>query len=88
MHPVKGYGFSVGRERAAVRVEAIRKNGKYIELRVVPGSLCVIKPDAIVAPIPESLSVVDTDGNPIQAERQFFISTESFDPYHLVIDGR
>jgi hypothetical protein len=65
---------------AAVKVE---RKGK--RLVVIPGSICLVKPGTEFAVLYDH-KVVSEDGETLQPSGVFYISTETFDPYHLVID--
>lgn len=73
---------AVGRPWACVKV---RVEGR--RLVVVAGGIGVLRRDAMVAPLPKEIEVVDEDGERIAPERGFYITTGSLDPYHLLTDG-
>lgn len=72
---------SIGRRRAAVHVRLEKDR-----LVVVAGSISVLDDDALVTPVPERLRVVDEDGDVVVPSEGtlFLMTTETFDPYHLV----
>lgn len=72
----------VQRPYACVKVEMVGKT----TLRVLPG-VFFIKTGSYVRAVPEKISVVDEDGKKIQASGQFYVSSESIDPYHLLLDA-
>jgi len=76
---------AIGKPRAAVVVEVEKKRAPCT-LRVQDGSICILKSDAIMAPLPDGVVVRSADGKPIKPTGRFFVSTESFDPYHLLTD--
>lgn len=69
--------------RIAVMVKRI--DGRSYKFKVVPGSVCVIKEDTVVAERPEA-NIFDEDGNEIKPTGRFFWSAETIDPFHLVTD--
>lgn len=81
-------GRRVGAPWAAVTVE-VKSKGKDRWLEIVPGEVCVLKSDALVMELPVDIPVRAPDEDePIRPARGvFLISTETFDPYHLVCDG-
>jgi hypothetical protein len=70
----------VGRQWAAVTVRV--EKGSLI---VQPG-IGVLKPETLVFPVPDTVLVQGPDGEVIRPSGRFMITTETFDPYHLVID--
>ncbi len=73
------------RPYGAVKVELVKHRPPT--LRVVPGSICLVKASVYLALLPESVIVVDDADEQIPASGKFYISTESIDPYHLLIDA-
>jgi len=76
--------FVMWRPYACVTVEVLGKK----KLKAVPGSIAFLKSDARLVALPEDVIVVDDKGNVIEPSRGFFITTETFDPYHAIIDAR
>ena len=72
----------IGKPWACVTVRAEGKR-----LVVVPGSIGVLKSDALVMPLPLEIEVCEEGGWRIRPERKFYITTETFDPYHALTDG-
>lgn len=72
----------VGRPYVCVTVNNIGKK----TLRLETGSGALINPDTKFTRLPEDIKVVDHHGEEIPAMRGFWISTESIDPYHILID--
>ncbi len=64
---------------ACVSVKLVGKN----RLSVVPGSVGIIKTDTTWALLPENVIVEDDEE---KIEGSFAISTETVDPYHVLID--
>lgn len=75
----------IGKAWACVTVRRI----DHKRLQIQPGSIGVLKVDAMVAPLPPRLQVVDLEGEPVtpSSGRRFLITTESFDPFHLVTEA-
>lgn len=48
--------------------------------------IVVLKADALIAPLPKEIRVLDQDGKVFKTSRQFYITTESFDPWHLLTE--
>lgn len=48
--------------------------------------IVVLKPDALVTLLPSKIRVLDPEGKIIKPSHQFYITTESFDPWHLLTD--
>ena len=76
---------AIGKPRAAVVVE-VEKQRSPCTLRVQENSLCILKSDTLMATLPEGVVVLSSDGKPVKPTGRFYVSTESFDPYHLVTD--
>ena len=70
----------VRRQSAGVRVHVL-KGGKT--LQVEGGSLCIVKADALIIPLPPKIRVVSEEGEEITPTWGFWVSTETFDPYFL-----
>jgi len=51
-----------------------------------PGEISVLKADAQLALVPEDVVVVDPDGKAIKAAGKFYVTVETIDPYHAVVD--
>lgn len=77
------YSRRIGQEKAAVKVEKIKGTKQY---RIVPGEISIVRSDAVVAELPRDCSVVNDVGKEIKPMGNFLITTETIDPYHLVID--
>lgn len=73
---------AIGRPFACVTVKVVGLD----VLEVVAGSIAVFKSDALIVELPERFRVLDEEGREIPAgkHRCFWISTESFNPYHLL----
>lgn len=49
--------------------------------------IAIMRTGAQMAPVPDSVKVVDPETNkPIKASHRFWVTIESFDPLHMVID--
>lgn len=85
-HFLAGPGYAhhevvVKRPYACVTVELVNKT----TLRVLP-KIALIKPGSYVRIVPEKINVVDESGGMITASGRFYVTSESIDPYHLLID--
>jgi hypothetical protein len=75
---------TIGRPRAAVKVMF---DAKKKALVLVEGEgIMVLKWDALIAEIPSDVPILDAKGKRIPASGAFFVTTETFDPYHAVVD--
>ena len=74
---------SVRRLHAGARVQVL-KGGKT--LQVEADSICIVKADALVMSLPKGVRLVDADGDEILPTWGFWVTTESLDPYHLLLD--
>jgi hypothetical protein len=74
----------IDKPRACVRVR-VERTRTACTLRV-DGGVSVLKPDARVAPLPEGIVVLNEDGTVCEAVGRFYVTLESFDPYHLITD--
>ncbi len=78
------HGIVIGRQRAGVEVRVRARR----ELVVQADSIVVLKRDALISRVPSTISVVTEDGKPIApaAGSAFWISTETLDPFHVVVE--
>jgi len=65
-----------------VRVEKTRSP---CTLRIQDG-IHVMKPDAHIAPLPDGTVVLHVDGSVCEPTGRFYVTTESFDPMHMLTD--
>lgn len=70
------------RPYACVKVELVDKT----TLRVLP-EIFVMRTGSYVRALPEKIAVVDGDGEKLCPSGQFYVTSESIDPYHLLIDA-
>lgn len=83
--------FQLNKPRAAV---CTRVDAKAKALVLEPPDdeehtgICVAKPDTLWCALPQEWSIIGPDGKQIMVEkkRMFIVTTETFDPYHLVAD--
>lgn len=73
---------AVGQAWAAVKVE---RDGE--RLTVASDSIQVLKGDTRLVPLPDRFRVVDSKGRSVKPSVAFYITTETFDPFHLLTDG-
>jgi len=71
---------AIARRRACVTVRY--EDGKLL----VQDGIAVTKLDAIFVELPERIVVIDSAGKKVKATGKFLVSTETFNPYHLVVD--
>lgn len=84
MHPLQSpASMEIGKPYAAVRAERV---GKL--LMVIPGTVEILRADTKIAQVPDKLSIVDANKNPIMPSGRFYMTTETIDPYHMVLDLR
>ncbi len=76
---------AVRKPRACVVVCVERQRGPCT-LRVVGDGLSILKPDALITPLPEDVVVLHADGKACKPSGRFYVSVESFDPHHLLTD--
>lgn len=72
---------AVGKPYAAVQVEVYGK-----KLIVHDGSLCLVKGDTLVTELPSEFKVYGIDGEEIPPANKFYITVETINPYHLILD--
>ncbi len=77
------YCYPIEKDRAAVKVQRVGKSKLY---RIVPDSLCVMKQGTLVSNLPDDYKIIDENGEELNATGEFMISSETIDPYHLVVD--
>jgi len=81
------YERAVGKRHAAVYVRVVARDTLQLdcpENQKFP--IVVLKADALIVPLPEKIRVLDPDGKILKPSRRFYITTESFDPWHLLTD--
>lgn len=69
---------------AAVRVRVVKKT-----LVLDPEEKCpifVLRTDAVLREVPDTVEVFGPDGKRIRPSGRFLITTETFDPYHCLLD--
>ena len=71
---------ALGCTRACVTV---KRDGDRL---VVQEGIGFVEYDAVFAELPSRISVVDKDGEEIKATGRFLVSTETFDPFHVLVD--
>ena len=76
---------AIQRPCAAVKVRFTRKARERV-LTVEHGFVAILGHDAIIAPLPKDVVVVTEDGEAIEASRGFWVTIETFDPWHLLMD--
>lgn len=73
----------ITRPWVAVCVQKVKANEV-----VVAGGIDIVKAGATLAPLPDRIKVVSSEGDVLRPERgRFYITTETIDPYHLICDG-
>ncbi|KJD42797.1 hypothetical protein [Paenibacillus terrae] len=82
MHPLQGhFSKSLHKPYAAVQV---KREGK--KLIIVPETVFISRADTMYITLPAEYQVISQDGDVISASGLFMISSETFDPYHVLID--
>lgn len=71
------------RPYAAVQVE---RTGVRPPVLTVVGPVRLVRPGTLLSPLPPDLRVVDPEGVSIAAAGRFYLTTETCDPYHLLVD--
>jgi len=76
--------IAVGRPYAVAHV---RVDGTQLRL---DGGIGVARADTLFVPLPERVQVVDLNGQVMKPSKgkRFWVSTESFDPHHLVLEAK
>jgi len=74
---------NIGRPQAAVTVEYLGKK----TFAVQTGGFIILRDDTYVVKIPQDYRIIDPNGGLIiEATHNFWITTETFNPFHAVID--
>jgi hypothetical protein len=76
---IPNYPVILEKPWAAVKVRVEKKD---LELT---SAICVAKAGTAFAELPARIKV-QAEGKPLRAEHKFYISIETIDPYHLLID--
>lgn len=77
----KATGTPLGMIRAAVKVRYDPKKKALILEKETP---MVLKSDALIAPIPDDIPILDSEGKRIKGK--FHVTIETFNPYHMVVE--
>ena len=77
-------GKRIGKPWACVMVR-VERTRSPCRLRV-EGGVHIMKPDAIIAPLPEGTVVLSTEGEICEPTGRFYVTVESFDPIHMLVD--
>lgn len=81
----RGGSEPLGRPWAAV--EVVADAGGHLTLK--PGGVFIAKADSLWMPLPSRLEVRAADGRAVAPSpgRRFYLSAETFDPYHAVLEA-
>lgn len=78
---------ALGRAHAAVRVRVLKHRPRVLVLDPDEDEpILILANDALVVALPKDVTVVTPEGEPVTSNGQFFVTTESLDPYHAVLD--
>lgn len=86
MHLVKNPQRSMRTDRPLAAVIVHTLNGRQPRLQVTEDSPVMVKTDTYFVLLPDTITVIDAFGNPITPSGQFWISGETIDPQHVLID--
>ena len=78
-------GSALWKPRACVSVRVEYRDRKPV-LIVKDGSVGVLKGDAILVELPKEIPVIGPDGDRIKPTGKFYVTTETFDPHHALVD--
>lgn len=76
------FEHAIGKSRAAVTIRVKNRN----ELVVADDGICILKADALISKLPDGVRIYDPNGKEVTPTGSFYITTESFDPFHIVTD--
>lgn len=83
MYPFKvGRTLTLDKPYAAVKVQRVSKD-KFI---LCSDGVSLLKNDAKLTELPDMFVIETEDGERVQPSGQFLITTETIDPYHLIVD--
>lgn len=81
--------MTLGTSRIGVRIERFGDKRKHM-YKLTEDSLCMVKAGTSIIPLYQVATnavLYDQDGKEqINAEGTFYITAETFDPYHIVLD--
>jgi hypothetical protein len=77
-------GDVVGKPWACVTVR-VERSRRPCTLRIQEG-IFVLKHDTLIVPLPDGVVVLQPDGKRCKPTGRFYVTTESFDPCHLLTD--
>lgn len=86
-HFIKGgslagvYSRNIGKIYCAVKVK-FKSNKLYVE----DGGISVVKPDTKIAELPTKFKVYNSENEEVQPSGKFYISVETINPFHLLMD--
>jgi len=80
----------VTRTLAAVTVRVVRRGGQRTLVvqtaDEVERPIGMLKTGVSIAPLPEGVRVLDSEGDAIPPSRRFWVTTDTIDPFHMLID--
>lgn len=80
-HIIKNcYSRPIGKNHVAVRATV---EGKKL---ITDGELVFVKPDTQIAELPPAYKVIDSNGEEIPPSGKFYITVQTINPYHLIMD--
>ena len=91
-HPLDLYSKQISHGRRlekpllTVKVERFGYTKASLTLATTAEPPSLARGDAVFVPLPKEIKVISQDGEPITPTWKFWISTETFDPFHLLID--
>lgn len=86
MHPVKDPGRSIRTDQPLAAVIVHTLNGVQPRLQVTDSSPVMVKADTYFVLLPDTITVIDALGNSLTPSGQFWLSGETIDPHHVLID--
>ena len=83
------YGRTLGKPRACVTVKVEKDRLVLVEPEDDKPNIGIAKMDTQWSEVPERIKVVGPDGKVIKPSKgkKFYVSIETFDPFHLVMEA-
>jgi hypothetical protein len=74
------------RPYAFVKVEVVKMKGA-LTLVVMPEDIGLLRTGSQLFPLPKEVRVLAPDHKPLEASQHFYVSLDTFDPFHGLIDA-
>lgn len=56
------------------------------KLMILSGTLCSVDKSTPIVKMPENFQIIDENGEELKPTGEFYVTVQTIDPYHLVLD--